>query len=170
MAQNTIKLKSYSSIMLEKVHATLLQATYAIIPRMLLEIMAGDFVLAHITAGGNVLPTMVAFENELEGQGIDTAYEAADPVQVWIPQRGDEAYMILADTENVAIGTALESNGAGYLQEHTPGVTPDSDGDVTVYTNQIVAVALEALNLNDSSCAESSGALGFNKRIKVRIV
>lgn len=169
MAQNTIKLKSYSSVMIEK------EAHAAITPGMLLEINSDDEVLAHNSAGQNILPTMVACENELEGDEITTAYAAADIVQVWIPQRGDEAYMILADGQSVLIGAALESNGAGYLTAHTPDVlTPESNGTVaaafTVYTNQIVAVALEALNLNQSSGAESSGTLGYNKRIKVRIV
>ena len=169
MATNTIKLKSYSSVMLEKL------AHAAITPGMLIEINSDDEVLAHNSPGANVLPTMVACENELEGQEITEAYEAADPVQVWIPQRGDEAYMILADGEAATIGDPLESNGAGYLQVHTnDAVTPDSDGTVPatvpIYTNQIVAVALEALDLALSSGLESSGTLGYNKRLKVRIV
>ena len=82
----------------------------------------------------------------------------------------------LADGENVAIGNYLESNGAGYLQKHTEDTESWESGSIqegrsiTIYSQQIVAQALEALDLSDSSGGESSGALGYNKRIKVRFV
>jgi len=92
----------------------------------------------------------------LQGNGIDDSYSADDPVQVWIPYRGDEFYGVLIDGENVAIGDFLESAGNGYLKKYTSGV--------------IVGVALEAVDLSGSSGEESSGALGYNKRILVKVV
>lgn len=169
MAYNTIKLKKYTDIINEY------QAAAAITPGMLLELTTAGKVQAHSSAGGNALP-YIALENELEGEGIDDAYAADDQVQVWVGTRGEEAYMILADGENVSIGNYLESNGAGYLQKHTEDTESWESGSqqegrsITIYSQQIVAQALEALDLSDSSGGESSGALGYNKRIKVRIV
>lgn len=168
MAKHTIKLKKYSDNIVE------LAAAAAITPGMLLELTSAGTVQAHSTAGGNAAPIYIALEDELQGNGIDTAYVAADRVQTWIPYRGDEAYMILKDdTTAVVIGDLLESSGDGYLQKHVADVESFESaeaGAITVYPNQIIAQALEALDLSDSSGAESSGALGYNKRIKVRIV
>ena len=163
---NSIKIKDYLHINNEY------PAASAITPGMLIELNGSTKVRAHASAGQNILP-MIAFENELEGEGINDAYAADDQVQCWIPTRGDEAYMILADGENVSEGDFLESAGNGYLQKHTPdteAIGGDSSAAVaSFYSNQIVAQALEDLNLSASSGAESSGLQGA-QRIKVRIV
>lgn len=166
MAYNTIKLKKYNDIIIEK------DAEAAITPGMILELTSSDTVQAHSSAGQNVSPPLVALENELEGEDIDTNYAADDKVQVWIACRGEVAYLILADGENVSIGDEVESNGAGYLQKHTADVESFESaeaGSITVYPNQIVGIALEALDLSGSSGEESSGTLGYNKRIKIMI-
>lgn len=167
MAQNSIRVKNYLNVQEEKV------ALAAITPGMLLELTTADKVKAHATAGGNVAPRMFALEDELQGNGIDDAYAADDQVQVWIPQAGDQVYAILADGENVSIGDLVESNGAGYLQKHVADVESfesNEAGELTVYPEQIVGEAVEALDLSDSSGGESSGALGYNKRLIIRIV
>jgi len=167
MAYNTIKLTKYSDVITEEV------ANAAITPGMLLELMSTDKVRAHATAGGNAMPRMFALENELEGEGINDAFAADEKVQVWIPYRGDIVYAILADGENVAIGDPLESNGAGYLAKHVSDVESFESaepGSITVLPEQVVGIALEAVDISDSSGAESSGDLGYNKRIKVRII
>lgn len=168
MAKNTIKLKKYMDVIIEK------EAAAAITPGMLLELTSADKVQAHSSAGQNVVPPMFALEDELQGNGIDDAYASGDPVQVWVAQRGEEVYAILADGENVSIGDPLESNGAGYLQKHVADAESwDSAapaGAITVYPSQIVGVALEALDLSGSSGEESGGALGYNKRIKIMVV
>jgi len=165
MSYNTIKLKKYLDIVEEY------PANAAIYPGMLIELMSTGYVRAHATAGGNVLP-MVALEDELQGKGIDDAFAQYDRVQCWIPQRGEIAYMILADGENASIGDFLESNGAGYLQVHvadTESFESAEAGEITVYPLQIVAIALEALDRSGSD-EDSSSPLGGDKRIKVRIV
>lgn len=149
MSYNTIKVKKYSDVIEEKVAAA------AITPGMLLELTSDGEVQAHSSAGGKNL-LMVALEDELQGNGIDDAYGADDVVQVWIPGRGDEGYLVLADGEDVSIGDALESAGTGYLRAYTSG--------------EKVAVALEALDLSGSSGEESSGALGYDKRILVKFL
>lgn len=150
MAKNTIKLKKYVDIIEER------NAVAAITPGMLIELTSADKYQAHSSAGGNASPTTVALEDELQGNGIDDNYAADNPVQAWIPQRGEQAYMILADGESVVIGDELESNGDGNLRKLTSG-TP-------------IAASLETIDLSDSSGGESSGALGYNKRIEVQIV
>ena len=170
----TIKLKNYSDVNEEYVAAA------AIIPGELIQLNSSGTVEVHDVAGGNLLH-MFAVEDELQGKGIDDAYAADDKVQCWIPTRGDEVYAILADGEDVAIGDFLESNGSGELQKHTPDSmyyeSADSDTSITAYTNQIVGISLEDIDLSGSSGEESSEGgydssidpLGYNRRIKIRI-
>ena len=166
MSYNTIKIKKYLDIIVEKV------ANAAITPGMLIEEMTTDKVRAHATAQGNVLP-IFALEDELQGNGIDDAYAADDQVQCWIPQRGEEVYAIIADGMDIDIGDWLASNGDGYLREHvaeTESWAVSEAGEVTVMPLAIVAQALEAVDTSGGSSSESSGALGYAKRIRVRIV
>lgn len=165
MARRTVKVKKYSDIIEELVAAS------AITPGMLLELDSAGKVKPHSASGQNAIP-MFALENELEGEGIGDAYAADDPVQVWIATRGEKVNALLADGENVAIGDYLESNGDGYLKKHVADVESFESaeaGSITVYPQQIVAIAREAVNLSDSSGAESSAAYDAS-RIKVTIV
>jgi len=170
MSYQTVKLTKYLDIIAEYVAAS------AITPGMLIELISAGTVRAHATAGGNVLP-MFALEDELQGNDLEDTFAAADRVQCWIPNRGDVVYAILADGQSASIGDFLESAGNGYLQVHVVDVdswesgSKQEGGNVTIYGNQIVGIALEAKDLSDSSGGEdSSGVLGYNKRIKVRIV
>ena len=159
MANKSIIIKNYSDIR-EEYTAT----AVAVIPGTLVELDTAGKVKAHATAGGNVLP-MFAFEDELQGKGIDDTYLASDKVQVWIPTRGCQVLAILADDEDVSIGDFLESDGSGYLQKHAS----DNSAAPNI-TNQIVGVALEALDLLNSSAQSSASPLKWDRRIKVRIV
>jgi len=168
MALNTIKAKNYLDINEEYL------ASGAVTPGMLVEQNAATTVRAHATAGGNAVP-MFACEDELQGGSIDDVFATTERIPaVWIPQRGDQVYAILADGNNAAIGDFLESNGAGLLQVHVgdqeswESATPSFN--ITVYPLQIVGVALEAVDISDSSGGESSGTLGYDKRILIRVV
>lgn len=167
---NSIILKDFTGIQKEIV------ASATITPGMLVErhSSTGEKVRKHASAGQNVTPVMFALEDELQGNTIEDNYAANDLVKVGIFRAGDEVYAILADGENVSIGDKLESNGLGMLRKHVADYYEDSStdkGTLTVYGKAIVATALEAKNLSDSSGAEdSSGTLGYNKRIKVEIV
>lgn len=162
MAYNTIKVKKYSNVVEE------IKAGGAITPGMLLELDSSAEVIAHNSAGQNVLP-MFALENELEGEGISDAYAEDDKVQVWIPYRGDIVYAILADGNDITTGDFLESAGDGSLQKHTPDT--ESSGEAsTTYSNQIVGVALEDVDTSGSSAEESSALQGSTLRILVRII
>lgn len=164
---NAIIKKSYQDVVEE------IQASGTITPGMLLELDSSGYVKAHSAAGQNALPYF-AVEDEHEGKDLDDTYASGDKTRVLVAARGDILLAILADGENVAIGDYLESNGAGYLQKHVADVESFESaepGAITVYPQQIVAQALEAKNIADSSGAESSeGTPGYNKRILVRIV
>jgi len=162
MSYNTIKIKKYSDNIDEYV------ADATILPGMLLELDTDNEVKAHATSGGNVGPKMFALEDELQGNGIDDAYAAGDRVQVWFPAPGDVVLAILANGQDVAEGTLLESNGAGYLIAHT---ADEASLTANVQTNVIVGMSLEEMDASaDSSGQDVGGGLGTNKRIRVRIV
>ena len=164
---NTIKIKKYVDIYKELV------ANAIIIPGMLIERMSTNKVRKHATASGNA-SAIFAIEDELQGNGIDDSYAAASVVKCGYFIPGEEVYAILADGENVAIGDLLVSNGAGFLKKYV-AVTEDWDsndgGSITVVPEPVIARALEAKDLSDSSGGEdTSTSVGFNKRIVVEIV
>jgi hypothetical protein len=150
---NTIVLKNYLKIYNEH------DAAEAFYPGHLLEVDTSGDVQKH-SSGGGVAAKMFAVEDELQGKGIDDQYSSGDPLKVWLPTPGDEVYAILADGENVSIGTKLVSNGDGTLKAYGSETAP----------NAVVAEATEAVDLSGSSGTESSGTLAYDKRIKVRIV
>lgn len=171
MAYNTIKLKKYVDIIVEK------EAYETITPGMLIELTSANKVKKHATSGGNVVPIMFAIEDELQGKDIDDNYVAGDKVQCMIARPGDEVYAVLSDGETVSIGDALDSNGDGCLQKHTVETWTSADAQEanTVYSKPIVAIALERKDLSGSSGEGSAGEssvspLGYNKRIKVMVV
>ena len=90
MSYNTVKIKKYVDIVEEYV------ASEAISPGMLVEITSAGLVKKHATEGGNAL-TMIALEDELQGEGLTDSYSAGDVVQCWIPRRGDQGYVQLED-------------------------------------------------------------------------
>ena len=167
MALNSVVVKQHQA---QRVQEELVVLTAAITPGMLVEVSStSGKVIKHNSAGQNVIPPKFCLEDELQGSDIDTNIAVASPAQIWTPQRGDWVYAILADGESVAIGDPLESGGDGTLKKHVAD-TADSDDSFTSYPNQIVGIAREALDLSDSSGGESSGALGYNKRLIIEIV
>lgn len=160
VARHSVIIKKYSDVIEEFI------ASAAITPGHLVELYpttAGE-IRVHSTAGGNVLP-MFALENELEGQGIDDAYAHEDPVQVWVPGRGDIVNAILADGQHIEIGDFLESAADGTLTKHTADAwTSHNTG--TVYAAAIVGVATEHVDVSGSSGLHPVSGL----RIKVRIL
>jgi hypothetical protein len=154
----TIKLKSYNNVQEEHI------AVSAITPGHLLTLNSDDKVLPHSVAGGNAYP-MFALEDVYQGKTIADAFSADDPVQCWIPGRGDMVNAILKDGENVVIGDYLESAGDGTLQKHVADV--DSSADITtIYPLQIVGQVVEAVDLSGSSGTHPVTEL----RVKIRIV
>ena len=161
----TIKVKKYNDVINER------DAAATITPGMLIELIAAGTVQAHSTAEGNAFPE-VALEDELQGNDIDDNYTVGNKVQCWTMGPGDEGYLILADGETVVIGDWLASNGDGLLRLHvaeTESWNVSEAGALTVNPLQIPFQALEAKDLSGSSgVEESSGGIGYNKRILVR--
>lgn len=134
----TIKIKKYSDVIEEFVVAD----GKTITPGMVVK----------VNASGKVEPgygglLMVALEDELQGGGIDDTYAAGQPVQVWIPYRGDMFYGIPSDTTNLAAGDLVEadsdSGDAGKVVEHTVGT---STGDVLGQVVQVVTTTVPGEN------------------------
>jgi len=155
MANNAVILKGHG-IRREAV------ANAAITPGHLVELMSTSKVRVHATASGNAIP-MFAVEDDLQGNDISDAYAAADQVQYNVMQPGDEVYALLANGQNIAVGDFLESAGDGTLQKYVAD-TWASAGAGTIYPRAIVALALEAVDMSDSSAADPTG------RIKVMVV
>lgn len=149
--KRTIKVKNHSDVNLEA------PASGVIIPGMLLEYTSTGAVKAHATAAGKHA-FMFAFEDELQGKGINDDFADGDKVQVWVAGRGDIVYALLEDEANIAIGDFLESNGAGLLQEYTSGV--------------IVGVAVEAQDLSSlpEGSESSAGGIYYRPRVMCQIV
>lgn len=144
----TIRIKSYLNVREERTAAA------AFMPGHLLAVTSAGAVQKHATAGGKLVARF-AFEDELQGNGIDTAYAANAKAQVIIPTPGDRVYAILQDGQNIVVGDGLESAGDGTLRKLASG--------------HLIGNAEEALDLSDSSGAESSSATGYDKRIIITI-
>ena len=158
MHYNTVKIKKYVD------HIEEFIANAAIKPGMVVELMTTGKVRAHATSGGHVLP-MIALEDELQGKGIDDAYAATDPVQVWVPVRGEIFYGIVADGQlGVQKGDFLTSNGDGTLR-----VTLDSSDDDAKAPGRFVGISLDELRL-DGSGSESSWGGSLYPRVRVMVL
>jgi len=163
MAINTIKLKKYSDVIIEK------EADATITPGMLLSLNSDDEVLAHATAGGNVVPIMFALEDELQGKGINDDYTAGDMVQVWIPYRGDVVNALANDDDTFSIGNFVESDGYGRIRVHTADPGDSTTGSVQ---NAIIGVVTEAVTAGAYGSGSESSAGGDypNPHVKIMIL
>jgi hypothetical protein len=162
MAVNTIKIKKYSDVIIEKV------AHAAIIPGALLELNSDDEVLNHDTVQGSCVPLMFALEDELQGKGINDNYAAGSQVQIWIPGRGDVVYALLKDDQTLAIGDFVESDGYGKVQK--TGVP--ASGAPDVFSQYIIGVVMETITVGAYGSGSESSAAGdyLNPRVKIMIV
>lgn len=122
-------------------------ASGAITPGFLLEEDSNSDVQAHSTAGGEAAP-FVAFENELEGEGIDTDYSSGDRCRYLVCKKGDEVVMRIANGEDIDIGDKLVSNGDGKLKE----LTADSSG--VVDEEAVIAISKDDVDMSGSSAVD----------------
>lgn len=130
-------------------------ANAALKPGYLLEYMSTGKVRKHATAAGNAYPLFAA-ENELFGDGIDTAYAADDNVLMWHATSGDEINALVAAAAGaIVIGDRLESAGDGTLRKHAAAAPAAAN------VNGAVAIAMEAV--------DNSGG-GSEARIRVMIL
>lgn len=125
----------------------------AVTPGMLLELTSANKFQAHSTAGG-ACAALVAVEQDDIGDDVTTAYSLGDTVRAGLFSPGDEAYLLLANGENAAYGSLLESNGDGYVR------VVDTDTSAgTIVVGSIKFMALEALDMSGSSGVDPSSQL-----------
>jgi hypothetical protein len=104
---------------------------------MLLDLNSAGAVIKHATEGG-IGETLIAMEDALQGKTVDDVYTNANVVSYGIFAEGSEAYVLLADGEDVSIGEDLISAGDGTWKSAD---NVDSAGIIS----ERKAVALEAL-------------------------
>ena len=116
-------------------------ATTAVNPGHLVAITSTDGIRTHATAAGNAARAF-AVENEIFGDGIDTAYAIGDRVLYEILPPGSEVQAKLAAAAAaVTRGDFLESAGNGTLRVLTVNAATSQAQRASV-----VAVALETIN------------------------
>jgi hypothetical protein len=143
--KNTIKIKKYSD------HIEEFVANAPILPGMLVELMSTGKVrkAAAESSTHNVIP-MFALEDELQGKGVEDLYATGDPVQVWIPYRGDFVLALLETTHAVVIGDFLVSHGDGRLRKLI-----GADESIEGPPMKVVAIAMEAMDRSGASDEET---------------
>lgn len=132
-------------------------AVAAITPGNLVEFTSAGKVQKHSTAGGNA-ERAFAVEDDDQGSGIDTDYDADDLVQYEIFRPGDVVWAKLKDGETVAKGGFVESAGTGEMQAY---VADSND----VAQDTIIGVSLDTLDMSDSSLADPT-----SNRFRLRII
>lgn len=137
---NTVVLKNYLNVFIEANAAA--------------DLAPGKFVKlnssgnAALTAANDLVPPMVVKEDDLQGKTIDDTISSGQPVQIWIPQRGDEGYV------QAIGGVGGTTFNVGDL------VAYGANGNLVARTSEtvVVGVVIEGATL-------AEGATGF---IKVR--
>lgn len=148
---------SHKTILLTKYTSKRVQRnanTGTILPGHLVELMSTDKFKLHATAGGEVVPKIVVVEDDIQGNDITDYYTSGDPIQAEVVDAGDVVLLRLKNGENVAIGDKLESAGDGTVQKWVK-----DSGSVTEVSEQIVAIALEAMDMSGSSGVDPNGIL-----------
>lgn len=122
-------------------------AAAEITPGHLLEIDSDSKVLVHATEGGWASLTFAEID-ALQGEVLTDAYAADALVACNVELPGNHIQAFLQAGEDVAIGEKLISGGDGTLIAYG-----SEDSSTTV--RQIIAVALEALDLSGSGAVDT---------------
>ena len=126
-------------------------AAAAITPGHLVQYDSAGKLKVHATAGG-FAARLFAIEDDLQGNEIGDAYSSGNQVIAEALPPGAEVYAIIANGENIAKGDILVSAGDGTLKE------ADTDSSGTIVEQHPIAVALEAIDLSDSSAADPASS------------
>lgn len=152
MAYRTVLLKSTNDNFIELEVDT----GQTVTPGMLVERVGDAKCQPHSTAGGDA-QKLIAIENYLEGEDVDTTYADGDRCIVKVAAPG-ERFAVLHQTDSssgvygmVNSSDYLESDGNGYLRPDLGPYADSSGGGGNVYSENIIAVALE-----DNDTANSS--------------
>lgn len=112
----------------------------AVTPGELVERGGSNDVQLATSGNTGTAARIFALVNDLVGDSISDDYDSGDTVQLGYPEPGAEVYAFLSYGENVSIGAALESDGAGALQAHS--------------SDRVIGYAIEAVNNTSTSGAE----------------
>jgi len=127
-----------------------------IYPGMLLVMDSSGEVGMHDSKGGDLGDeVLVAEEDALQGNTVETVYADGAIVSIIIPQRGTVIRMLLAENEVLSIGEKVCSNGDGRIRS-----APDLDSPSELLC--VIGVSEEAKDL-------SSGSVG-GELVDIRIV
>jgi len=145
-------------------------ASGEVTPGHLLEITsaAADTAKVHANADRNAYP-LFAVEDDLQGKEISEVYATGARMQANMMLPGDVINAIVTNGQVGTKGAFAVSGGDGGLKTLT-AIATNSDGAFdeggeTIYTNAIVGVFLETVDMSDSSEVDPASA-----RIKVLII
>lgn len=116
-------------------------------PGHLVELTTAGKWQKHATEGG-IAERAFATEDALQGKIVSDAYVADNVAQVAIAQSGTVLYGMLKASQNVAINAKLISAGDGTL-------IADGQEDSLTTVRDVIAVALEALDLSASDAVDT---------------
>jgi len=119
-------------------------------PGQLVQLNSSDEFELHTHAGGPAVPIVLDFDFG-QGKDVDEVVASGNQGFGFVPRRGEEAYVLVDHDENIAIGDFLQSNGDGYFSEQAV----DQESSTGYEGGTVLAVAKEAVNVTDSSGAET---------------
>lgn len=124
-----------------------------IYPGMLIKLNSSGDVVKHSTEGGELGDeVLIAAEDALQGETIDTVYTSGDVVSYVMPSKGSVINMLIEDGQDVSIGNKLMSAGNGKLK-----VSTDLESGETLA--HVVGVAEEACDLTGSNSSDTISAV-----------
>ncbi len=127
-----------------------------IYPGMLLVLDGNGEVGMHGTEGGTIGDeVLIAEEDALQGNTVDTVYEDDSIVSHLIPNKGSVVRMLLEDGEDVSIGEKIISAGNGLVKSY------DNIGSGRTVAH-VLGVTIEEMDL--------TGSTATNTLIMVRVV
>lgn len=127
------------------IHEEAVSGIAGIYPGMLLKRNSSGQVILHTTEGGALGDeTLIAEEDALQGNTVDTVYTIGDIVSFMVIQPGTCFYGLIEDAQDIAISDKIMSAGNGKLKE-----TTDLESGETLA--KVVAVAIEAQDLTGSN-------------------
>jgi hypothetical protein len=120
-----------------------------IYPGMLVKYNSAGAVIKHATEGGALGDeVMVAAEDALQGNSVETVYANGDIVSIIIPNKGSEVRLLAEAGTSIGIADKLHSAGDGTVQEASAKAS-----SVTIAA--VVGVATEAVDLSASSAVDT---------------
>lgn len=92
----------------------------------------------------------VAVEDDLQGAAIDTVYTANNRIQVNLYRSGDECVVRLQGATSITKGDKLMAGANGVVLKLT------GDSSAVITEKSAIGIALETLDLSDSSSGEAN--------------